>query len=409
LFKVEILSKFLRKEAIQMASLDAAKALFCKNRSDSFAAADDISDSISLCKWRADSFAAAEAIESMPTETSAEKEIERGMRVAATSSSSSTSSNTNTNTRSVASSYRQEAAYLEALRAGSATFDEAPPPISTRPGLKQRPPTDKARLRSRQSLGASAGTAATKADSRDLERLEAMQLASQEAAIRESLEREMAVACNASQQSQQSSASSGSVLPPSPARGRGSAQPLQQSGRRSMTPRTRASLHIPQPHKRQQGAPLMAVPVSPSFSAPLASPRGQRAASVGADSFRQVAESAKVAIDSFRAAESFRQASMSPRQQQRSQSFGQTVVRSPSHGQLDSHLVSRQSSPACRSGSFGIRMPQSPLRAAQVPLVPMQPPVPNTAAMQRAATLVEEQAQAEFSCFVIQSFTEVIS
>jgi len=183
-----------------------------------------------------------------------------------------------------------------------------------------------------------------------MERLEAMELASREAAIRERLEQEMYSACASSASSfshhpQPTTLPStpSTVLPPSPARARGSSQPGQLSGRRSATPRSRNSLHM-QPGQKPR-APLVATAVAGSGSSfhsgvgsgSLGSPRPQRAASFGADSFRQAADAAMAAArETFQTAESFRQAALSPRPQRSDSFLSPRGRRSSTFGRVES-------------------------------------------------------------------------
>merc|ERR1719265_508703 len=91
-------------------ALNVAKALLCKNRFDSFQAAEaDEGDSLAICKWRADSFAAASEAEAMAKDRA---EVRRSSRqtLPAGKLSKGTSDRS-----SKARSREAEAAYLEAL------------------------------------------------------------------------------------------------------------------------------------------------------------------------------------------------------------------------------------------------------------------------------------------------------
>jgi len=381
--------------------------------------ADESEGNSMICKWRSDSFADVDELPAI--QTCAERELERHKQMPLSSAVSSASS-TSTYDSVLRANRRNEVAYLEALAAHANRCESSGQSnMSTRPGRKPRRSADSARNSRRSTIGVPSAASvfpseASKVEeqSEDRDRYEAMQMVSREAAIREALELEMRSATGQLQNIPPQLPMPSTALLPSPARARGSAQPLQLSSRRSTTPRSRAALNMQPPQKL--------ITHSSSMS--------QRASSFGAESFRQAVEASKLqAASSFsklQAASSFTQTLVSPRS--RAVSFGQldrVVVgaaplgRSASFGQIDNYRVmvpqlSRQHSPAStRSASFDLG--QSVQRSGSVSLVPPvgaspllpsssltlksgqalvpNSPVPSSAGMQRAASLVEEQAQ----------------
>lgn len=359
-------------------ALGVAKALLCKNRFDSFQAAeaDGSSDSM-ICKWRADSFADLEPTVETLQQRQHIKADDRRQRI------------------------RQESAVLEALarqrgpEKPTGSFEACAP----RSRL-DKPPSRGGRRDEEPQKGSSPDC-----DDEMTGRLEAMEMASREAAIREHLQQEMNSACapGATMQLPMPTAS----FQMSPARARGRGQPGQrQPGQRSSS---RSSL----PAKSHQ--PLVAT------------------ATARNDSFRQTVDAVKIAAnETFQKAESFRQAALSPRPRRNSfgttSSFGrlqsfvaepQSPMRRPSSfsfGQLaatdppqagpSSPCSSRASSFSMsavvmsRNNSFSNLLTSTATAGSQPRSVARSgsyaPPaiaVPSLSAMQRVASVVEEQAQ----------------
>jgi len=257
-------------------ALGIAKALLCKNRFDSFQAAeaDGSGDSMMTCKWRADSFAVLEPSE--PNEQRHPGNLDRRQRIA------------------------QESAVLEALARQRG-------PVHPTGSFEACAP--RSRLDMPEEMG----------------RLQAMEMASREAAIRENLQQEMNSACSVTMPLPTASFQMSFSAPNmSPARARGRGQPGQRQGHRS-----RSSLPAQGHHQ-----PLVATAVART------------------DSFRQTVDAVKIAAtEQFLQAESFRQAALSPRP--RRNSFGTTT----SFGLLQSFVAEPQSPMRSSSFSFNQQIP----------------------------------------------------
>lgn len=384
-----------------MAAMSIAKTLLCKNRLDSFSAAETQpdSDGAMICKWRADSFAAAQQADGSITSDDTDREMDRRNPHRAPQAGVE-------RRHSAPHNWRREAAYLEALAQQRGDL----------PALPQRdiPFIDVAGRERRGSMAVQQLNVDSSFNCHeDMSRIEAMEQATREAAIREALEQEMHSACVIS-----AASSSRPHLAPSPARSRGGSQPGQLSGRRSHAPRQgRSSLHAHASTRPGMKQPLVATAIasSNSFGAPsISSPRLQRNASFqgelprmnsfqgemprtnsfqgemprthsfqGDSSFKQAIDAAKAAAtETFRAAENFRQAALSPRSRRTSsfgrlETFGRAASPIPRTASFDGGLVVTRmgvSSPcSSRASSFSANGGLS--RSNSVQVMPTMPPI----------------------------------
>jgi len=274
----------------------------CKNRTDSFASGDSGSTGdVMLCQWRADSFA---------EEVDKQASFLTNSSFASSPGTLSAPSPSNSRSTSRIVDRRQEVAYLEAL-SFHASKSQGSERLSTKTRSGRTPRQPKPR---RSTIGVPSTVLASHAGANppdELDRYEAMQQVSREAAIREILEREMQNHCRVEFNKLPTS-------PAAPSRSRGCAQPFQPSARQSPTPRSRSSLHVPPPQKLQTH------------------PTEQRAASLGANPICGVKQLPVAGMFA------------------RPVSLGATVMRSASFGQVSSYRLSHASPAGSRAASFDL-------------------------------------------------------